>query len=159
MMVTADHGARMQDNYTGDTAGRPGAVSPASPRWLRLTRSSDTITGYDSADGTHWTQVGTVQLTGLPSAVEVGMFATSPNYTVTQNSFGGNSNNNGPPQATGVFDHVSLTGGAPRGTPTRTPIRPGGPARGAGARGGAGPGPLTKAGGQVTPDGARGSWP
>ena len=78
MMVTADHGVRMQDNYTNDTAGQPGAVSPASPRWLRLTRSGDTITGYDSADGTHWTQVGTVHLAGLPSTVQAGLFATSP---------------------------------------------------------------------------------
>ena len=37
-----------------------GAVSAASPRWLRLTRSGDTVTGYDSADGAHWTRVGTV---------------------------------------------------------------------------------------------------
>ena len=64
-------------------------MSAAQPRWLRLTRSGDTITGYDSADGTHWTQVSTVQLTGLPATVQVGMFATSPGYTVTQNSFGG----------------------------------------------------------------------
>ena len=89
MMVTGSNGVRMQYNYTGDTAGMPGAVSAAHPRWLRLTRSGDTITGYDSADGTRWTQVGTVQLTGLPSTVQVGMFATSPGYTVTQNSFGG----------------------------------------------------------------------
>ena len=41
------------------------------------------------------------------------MFATSPNYTVTQNSFGGTSDNSGPAQATGVFDHVSLAGAAP----------------------------------------------
>ena len=27
MMVTADHGVRMQDNFTGDTAGQPGAVT------------------------------------------------------------------------------------------------------------------------------------
>ena len=67
MMVTGSNGVRMQYNYTGDTAGMPGAVSAAHPRWLRLTRSGDTITGYDSADGTRWTQVGTVQLTGLPS--------------------------------------------------------------------------------------------
>ena len=60
MMVTGSHGVRMQYNFTGDTAGMPGAVSAAHPRWLRLTRSGDTITGYDSADGTHWTQVGTV---------------------------------------------------------------------------------------------------
>src|SRR6266702_1594511 len=64
MMVTAGHGVRLQDNYTSDTAGPPGAVSPAPPRWLRLTRSGDTNTGYASADGTHWTQVGSVQLTG-----------------------------------------------------------------------------------------------
>ena len=80
IMVTADHGVRMQDNYTSDTAGQPGAVSAASPRWLRLTRSGDTITGYDSADGTHWTQVGTVQLAGLPPTVQAGLFTASPAY-------------------------------------------------------------------------------
>jgi hypothetical protein len=53
MMVTGGHGVRMQYDYTHDTAGRPGAVSAASPRWLRLTRSGDTLTGYASADGTH----------------------------------------------------------------------------------------------------------
>ena len=56
-------------------AGRPTA---ASPRWLRLTRAGDTITGYVSADGTHWTQVGTATLAGLPATVQAGMFATSP---------------------------------------------------------------------------------
>ena len=61
MMVTAEHGVRMQADYTQDTPGLPGAVSAASARWLRLTRSGDTITGYDSADGTHWTQVGSVR--------------------------------------------------------------------------------------------------
>ncbi len=91
MMVTGGNGVRMQYDYTGDIAGLPGGVSAAHPRWLRLTRSGDTITGYDSADGTHWTAVGTVQLSGLPSTVQVGMFATSPGYTVTQNSFGGGS--------------------------------------------------------------------
>src|SRR6266852_3254689 len=89
MMVTADHGVRMQDNYTNDTAAQPGAVSPASARWLRLTRSGDTITGYDSADGTHWTQVGAVHLAGLSSTVQAGLFAASPQYTVVSQNFGG----------------------------------------------------------------------
>jgi ABC-type transport system involved in multi-copper enzyme maturation permease subunit len=141
MMVTGSNGVRMQYNYTGDIAGMPGSVSAAHPRWLRLTRSGDTITGYDSADGTHWTSVGTVQLTGLPSTVQVGMFATSPNYTVTQNSFGGASNNSGPAQATGVFDHVSLTGASP-GTWTGTTVG-GGPA-GLGPGGGPGSAPYTR---------------
>ena len=117
MMVTADHGVRMQDNYTNDTAGQPGAVSPASPRWLRLTRSGDTITGYDSADGTHWTQVGTVHLAGLSSTVQAGLFAASPQYTVVSQNFGGGSNGSSlPSQATAVLDHVSRSGAWPGGT-------------------------------------------
>ena len=128
MMVTDGHGTRLQDNFTGDTAGLPGAVSAAHPRWLRLTRSGDTITGYDSANGTRWTRVGTVQLSGLPSTVQAGLFATSPDYSVTQNSFGGASDSGGPAQATGVFDHVSLAGGTPGGTWTGTVIGNGGPA-------------------------------
>jgi ABC-type transport system involved in multi-copper enzyme maturation permease subunit len=150
MMVTGAHGVRMQDNFTGDTAGLPGAVSAAHPRWLRLTRSGDTITGYDSADGTHWTQVGTVQLTGLPSTVQAGMFATSPGYTVTQNSFGGASNSGGPAQATGVFDHVSLAGGAPGGTWAGTTVGGGGPAGAGPGPGGGGPAPFTRGGGRYT---------
>src|SRR5262249_24603600 len=55
VMITGHHGVRMQDNYTHDMAGPPDRVSAASPRWLRLTRSGDTLTGYQSADGTHWT--------------------------------------------------------------------------------------------------------
>jgi len=145
MMVTGSNGVRMQYNYTGDIAGMPGSVSAAHPRWLRLTRSGDTINGYDSADGTHWTGVGTVQLAGLPSTVQVGVFATSPDYTVTQNSFGGASNDSGPAQATGGFDHVSLTGASP-GTWTGTTVGDGGPA---GLRPGGGPGsaPYTRNGG------------
>jgi ABC-type transport system involved in multi-copper enzyme maturation permease subunit len=150
MMVTGGHGVRMQYNFTGDTAGMPGAVSAAHPRWLRLTRSGGTITGYDSADGTRWTRVGTVQLTGLPSTVQAGMFATSPGYTVTQNSFGGASNNGGPAQATGTFDHVSLTGGAPGGTWTGTAIGGGGPPGSGPGPGGGGSAPFTRNGGSYT---------
>ena len=94
MMVTGSHGVRMQYDYTQDVAGLPGAVSAASPRWLRLTRAGDTVTGYDSADGTHWTQVGTATLPGLPATVQAGLFATSPAYNVTtaQGLLGGQRN-------------------------------------------------------------------
>ncbi len=150
MMVTAGHGVQMQYNFTGDTAGMAGNVSAAHPRWLRLTRSGDTITGYDSADGVHWAQVGSVQLTGLTATVQVGMFATSPGYTVTQSSFGGSNNNSGPAQATGVFDHVGLTGAASRGTWTGTAVGGGGPI-GAGPQGnGASAPPYTRSGGAFT---------
>jgi ABC-type transport system involved in multi-copper enzyme maturation permease subunit len=110
MMVTGGNGVRMQWNYTGDTPGLSGAVSAASPRWLRLTRDGDTITGYDSADGTYWTEVGTVALAGLPSTVQAGLFVTSPPYSTYSSSLGVGNGSSNPTQATGVFDHVSQTG-------------------------------------------------
>jgi hypothetical protein len=78
IMATSSHGVRMQDNYVNDTAGLPGPVSAASPCWLRLDRSADTITGYASTDGTNWTKVGTAQVSGLGPAVQVGLFVASP---------------------------------------------------------------------------------
>ena len=77
-MVTGANGVRMQYNYTHDVAGLPGLPSTGSPRWLRLTRHGETVTGYDSTDGRRWTKVGTARLSGLPSAVPAGLFATSP---------------------------------------------------------------------------------
>ena len=67
------------------------------------------ITGYDSADGTHWTQVGTVTLSGLPPrVVQAGLFAASPVDTCKGQDFAATSTTGlgGPTQATGVFDHV-----------------------------------------------------
>jgi ABC-type transport system involved in multi-copper enzyme maturation permease subunit len=113
MMVTGGHGVRMEYNYTHDAAGLPGSVTAAAPRWLRLARSGGTITGYDSADGRHWSLVGTAQLTGLPQTVQAGVFATSPIYTVTTPGVIGSSNQSGPSQATAVFDDVSLHGAWP----------------------------------------------
>jgi ABC-type transport system involved in multi-copper enzyme maturation permease subunit len=113
LMVTGNHGVRMEYNYTHDTPGLPGSVTAASPRWLRLTRSGDTVTGYDSADGRHWSLVGTAQLTRLPTAVQAGMFATSPIYTVSTPGAIGSSNQSGPSQATAVFRDVSLRGSWP----------------------------------------------
>ncbi len=112
MMVTGAHGVRMQYDYTGDVAGLPGAVSAAAPRWLRLVRSGDTVTGYDSTDGSHWTQVGTTTLGGLPTTVQVGLFATAPSYVSTSPFFGGASVQSGPSVATATFDRVKLTGTA-----------------------------------------------
>src|SRR5215470_7075526 len=126
VMVTAGHGVRMQYDYTHDTAGLRGTVSAASPRWLRLTRSRDTVTRYDSADGKHWAKIGTVSLAGLPSTVQAGFFATSPpvlgGTTLTcprgvcsPGSIGQTFASNAslasyPTQATAAFDHVSLQG-------------------------------------------------
>jgi ABC-type transport system involved in multi-copper enzyme maturation permease subunit len=113
MMVTGSHGVRMQWDFTHDVAGQVGKVSAASPRWLRLTRNGDTITGYDSADGAHWTRVGAATLTGLPSTAQAGLFAASPGYSVNTTSLGGGSSKGGPTLATGTFDQVSRQGAWP----------------------------------------------
>jgi ABC-type transport system involved in multi-copper enzyme maturation permease subunit len=113
MMVTGGHGVRMQDDYTQDIAGEPGAVSAGSPRWLRLTRSGVTVTGFDSADGVHWTQVGRVRVPGLAGTAQAGLFAASPGVAKVSPFFGGRSVQGGPSVDTAVFDHVALAGGPP----------------------------------------------
>jgi ABC-type transport system involved in multi-copper enzyme maturation permease subunit len=116
MMVTAAHGVRMQYNYTADVAGLPGVASAAAPRWLRLTRAGDTVTGYDSADGRQWTRVGTVRLASMSGAVKVGLFATSPlEFTSNEQTYAQSGGSVSPTVATGVFGHVSLSGGEPGG--------------------------------------------
>jgi regulation of enolase protein 1 (concanavalin A-like superfamily) len=46
------------------------------PLWLRLVRSSGTFTAYESADGTSWTQVGSVAFT-MPTNIIAGLAVSS----------------------------------------------------------------------------------
>jgi ABC-type transport system involved in multi-copper enzyme maturation permease subunit len=103
VMVTGDHGVRMQQNYTGDTAGIPGAVTASSPRWLRLTRSGDTLTGSDSTDGVHWSTIGTTRLSDLTGTAQVGLFVTSPVVPTSSRANEGT-------YATATFDQFATTG-------------------------------------------------
>ncbi|MGW7113191.1 hypothetical protein [Streptomyces xanthophaeus] len=117
LMLTGAHGVRMQHDYRHDVAGRAGGVSAESPRWLRLTRAGDTVTGYESADGEHWTKVGDARLAGLPKTAQVGLFAASPgDLTLQPVGFGGGVKEHVRfTQASGVFDKVTLQGGATTG--------------------------------------------
>jgi ABC-type transport system involved in multi-copper enzyme maturation permease subunit len=124
VMVTGSHGTRMQWNYTGDTPGLAGSVSAASPRWLRLARSGDVITGYDSANGTSWVKIGSVTLPGLASTVQAGMFATSPGYAEqTSEQVTSASGTAAPTDATATFGRVGLDGGWPGGSWAGTSVR------------------------------------
>jgi ABC-type transport system involved in multi-copper enzyme maturation permease subunit/regulation of enolase protein 1 (concanavalin A-like superfamily) len=117
MMVTAGHGVRMQYDYTGDIAGRADGAPAASPRWLRLTRTGDMLTGYESADGTRWTRVGTAALAELPRTVQAGLFAASPagSAQLTSQSISGSSAGSAATAATARFDHVVLRSHRPGG--------------------------------------------
>jgi ABC-type transport system involved in multi-copper enzyme maturation permease subunit len=109
MLVTGGNGVRMQYDYTGDVAGLPGPVSAATPRWLRLVRSGDTVTGYDSADGARWTQVARVTLAGLPSTAQVGLFTASPANLVISQPGGSGSESSAPTLATASFDRLATS--------------------------------------------------
>ena len=74
------------------------------------------IRGYDSADGTHWTLVGTATLPGLPATTLAGLFAATPGYSQNSTSLGGASSTGGPALATGTFDDVSRQGAWPAGS-------------------------------------------
>ncbi len=104
VMLTGAHGVRMQDDYTHDTAGP--VVSARSPRWLRLTRSGTTLTGYESSDGMVWTRVGSARLARLPQIVQAGLFVTSPPTVPVQQALGGGG-------AGGVATGASATFGQP----------------------------------------------
>ncbi|WP_283137764.1 hypothetical protein [Rhizohabitans arisaemae] len=113
LMTTGGHGVRFQYDYRHDVAGSAGVVSGPSPRWLRLTRSGDTITGSESGDGRRWVVVGTAKLGGLPDTVRVGLFAASPgDLTLRETGLGGAIEEVRFTQAVGVFDNVTVEGGA-----------------------------------------------
>jgi ABC-type transport system involved in multi-copper enzyme maturation permease subunit len=153
MTVTGANGVRMQWNYTGDTAGLTGTVSAASPRWLRLTRAGGTITGYDSANGVRWTQIGAVSLAGLPSTVQAGLFAASPKHAVRTTNFGGGGGYSNSTQDTAVLDHLSRAGAWPSAAWTGDAIG-GSAGPGTGGPTASGAGGYQQAGGRFTVTGS-----
>jgi ABC-type transport system involved in multi-copper enzyme maturation permease subunit len=105
VVATGGHGIRFEYDYTHDAPGLPGAVSVGARRWVRLTRSGDTLTGYDSTDDTAWREIGAAHLAGLPATVDAGLVVTSP--VSFQGSSGG-----APTQATSTFDDLTVNGHA-----------------------------------------------
>ena len=116
VLVTGSHGVQVQYDYTHDSPGIAGAAGPFSPRWLRLTRTGDVITGYDSADGSRWTEIGTARLAHLPRTVQIGLFVTSPMY------FPAGADVGTPSVATATFDQVSARGDLLRRSWTPDPV-------------------------------------
>jgi hypothetical protein len=103
MMLTAEHGVRWQHDFTHD---RPG---PAGARWLRLTRTGGTVTGFASPDGTTWTEVGRTELAG---PARIGLFVASPgDVTRAAGPRGGSVVQSRFTQATATFDGITPAGG------------------------------------------------
>lgn len=110
IMVTPGHGARMQSGFKPDVAGSPNGA----PRWLRLTRTGSSVTGYESADGATWTPVATVQV-ALPSTAQAGLFVASPGkFRVVHYRNGSSTSGHDETVGRAVFDDVDVrTAAAP----------------------------------------------
>lgn len=66
----------------------------APPRWVRIVRSGNTITGYHSPDGVLWARVSTATI-NLPAEAFIGLAVTAANNSAL---------------CAAVFDNVSITG-------------------------------------------------
>jgi regulation of enolase protein 1 (concanavalin A-like superfamily) len=109
VMVTPEHGVRLQAMFDTDLSGG----ANGTPRWLKLTRTGNVITGYDSADGRTWHEVGTVTVS-LPRDVEIGLFVASPSaYEVRRTGTGGMIRVRST-IGTAVFDGVAVTATQPQ---------------------------------------------
>ena len=80
--VSAANGTFFQSRVSpgGQTTNMVDGV--AAPRWVRLVRSGNTLTGYQSADGIAWTLISSKTVT-LPVHVYVGLAVTSHSPTTS----------------------------------------------------------------------------
>ena len=77
MLVSASKGVAFQRrDATGGTSVNTAGTASTAPHWVKLVRSGNTFTGYESADGTSWTLVGTDTIPMAPM-VYVGLGVTS----------------------------------------------------------------------------------
>ncbi len=83
MLVSAAKGVAFQrrDTTGGDSIDTAGP-SAAPPRWMRLARSGNMFTAYQSSDGTSWTRVG-IETISMPQTIYVGLAVTSHDDTKT----------------------------------------------------------------------------
>ncbi len=77
MLVSPSKGAAFQrrDSTAATSLSTAGSTSTA-PRWVKLVRAGSTITAFESANGTAWTQVGSDTFV-MPSSVLVGLAVSS----------------------------------------------------------------------------------
>ena len=106
VMLTPEHGVRMQAMFNTDLAGTAGA---GAPRWLKLTRTGNTVVGYESTDGRSWQQVGSVTVT-LPRDAEIGLFVASPPDYRTTRTGSGSAITIAGTVGSAVFDSVTVAG-------------------------------------------------
>jgi hypothetical protein len=106
VMLTGAHGVRMQSDFVEDLTGS----ASRGTRWLRLVRAGNTITGYESADGTTWRKIGTATPKNLPATAEIGLYVSSAPSIYTSRGGGSSSVGERPTTASATFDGIVLNG-------------------------------------------------
>jgi phosphatidylserine/phosphatidylglycerophosphate/cardiolipin synthase-like enzyme/regulation of enolase protein 1 (concanavalin A-like superfamily) len=93
LLVSSAKGVAFQRRETtgGISVNTAGSTATA-PHWVKLTRSGNTFTAFESADGTNWTQVGSDTI-AMGAQVDVGLAVTSHTMSAS---------------ATCTFDSVSI---------------------------------------------------
>jgi hypothetical protein len=80
---------------TGASTSTSTAVPiPALPYWVKLVRSGSSFSGYISADGVSWVQVGATQTISMAQNVYIGLALSANNNSAV---------------ATASFDNVAVT--------------------------------------------------
>src|SRR5207249_4148774 len=79
-----------------------------APYWVKLVRTGNTFSGYQSGDGANWILVGTDTITTMATGVYIGIAVTAHNNTIL---------------CTATLDNVSLTG-TPGNVPPSVSLTP-----------------------------------
>lgn len=89
----------------GGTSTALGAAALGAPSWFQIQRVGNVFTGFESPDGSAWTQVGTATITTMGANPPVGFAVSSESTAALANA---------------VFDNVSLALSCQPPTPTVT---------------------------------------
>ena len=93
--ITPSNGvAFLTRTTTGGSTALTSADGPVAPYWVKLVRSGSTFTGYSSADGLTWIQVGSVKVS-MATNVWIGLVVCAKSNSVSNTS---------------TFDNVSVSG-------------------------------------------------
>ncbi|MDB6125051.1 MAG: hypothetical protein JWQ71_4044 [Pedosphaera sp.] len=95
MLVSDGNGTDFQRRTTtGGTSLNTVGANMTAPYWVKLVRTNNTFSGYDSSNGVNWTLRASATIT-MTSAVYIGLAATAHENTAI---------------TTAVFDNVQLSG-------------------------------------------------
>jgi len=80
--ITSQNGAIFSSrSATGGTCASFGQSGVSAPYWVKLVRIGNTFTGYSSAAGSTWTQIGSPMIVSMDQDVLVGLAVTAHNQT------------------------------------------------------------------------------